>query len=68
MIVLAPDPAWVASLLNSKLSDRHDFLSYGANHDGRAKAWNASVAASQQLAEDFAQWLDSADMGRVEPL
>ena len=68
MIVLAPDPAWVARLPNGKLPDRHDFLSYGRDHGARANAWNASVMASQQLADEFAQWLSTADMGRVEPL
>ena len=68
MIVLAPDPAWVARLPNGKLPDRHDFLSYGRDHGARANAWNASVTASQQLADEFAQWLATADMGRVEPL
>ena len=68
MIVLAPDPAWVVNLPNGKLPDRQDFLSYGSDHEGRSKAWNASVVASQQLADEFAQWLDTPDMGRVEAL
>jgi hypothetical protein len=54
MIVLAPDPAWVACLPNGKLPDRHDFLSYGTDHDARAKAWNAAASASRQLADEFA--------------
>ena len=68
MIVLAPDPAWVACLPNAKLPDRHDFLSYGTDHDARAKAWNAAAAASRQLADEFAQWLHAPDPGRVEAL
>ncbi len=68
MIVLAPDPAWVACLPNAKLPDRHDFLSYGTDHDARAKAWNTAAAASLQLADEFAQWLHAPDPGRVEAL
>lgn len=68
MVVLAPDPAWVAGLPRGKLPDRHDFLHYGSNHQARSRAWNAATAASQQLADEFAQWLDRPDPDRVQPL
>ena len=68
MVVLAPDPAWVAQLPLQKLPDRHDFLHYGSDHEGRARAWNTAVRASQQLADEFAQWLRNPDPGRMEPL
>ena len=55
VVVLAPDPAWVALLPQQKLPDRHDFLHYGSDHEGRAKAWNTAVRASQQLAEEFVE-------------
>ena len=68
MVVLAPDPAWVALLPQQKLPDRHDFLHYGSDHEGRAKAWITAVRASQQLAEEFAQWLEKPDLSLIERL
>lgn len=68
MLVLAPDPDWVRRLPNGKLPDRNDFTHYGADLAGRMKAWNGAVAASRQLADEFAAWLERPDMGLVEPL
>ncbi len=70
-VVLAPDPAWVAALPNGKLPDRTDFIRYGRDLKARMQAWNTAVAASVQLADEFAAWtlLDPArQVGRVEPL
>ena len=68
MLVVAPDPAWVARLPNAKLPDRTDFTRYGNDVAARAQVWNQAVAASQQLAEEFARWLERPDPGRVEAL
>ena len=68
MVVLAPNPAWVNTLPNAKLPDRTDFMRYGTDLQGRVKAWCSAVAASQQLAEEWAQWLHQPDPNRVEPL
>ena len=68
MLVLAPDPAWVQTLPNAKLPDRKDFTHYGNDHAGRAAAWTRAVQASQQLADEFAEWLQAPDMDRVEAL
>ncbi len=68
MLVIAPDPAWVAGLPNGKLPDRTDFTRYGADVAARARTWNAAVAASRQLADEFAQWLHRPDPGRIEAL
>jgi hypothetical protein len=68
MLVLAPDPEWVKTLPNGKLPDRTDFTRYGADLAGRMKAWNGAVGASQQLADEFAAWLEQPDMGRVQSL
>ncbi len=56
MVVLAPDPEWVKTLPNGKLPDRNDFVRYGTDLQARVKAWGAAVAASRQLADEFAQW------------
>lgn len=67
MVVLAPDPDWVRTALpNGKLPDRTDFTRLDLQ--GRVKAWTAAVAASQQLADEFAQWLERPDASRVEAL
>lgn len=68
MLVLAPDPAWVARLPNGKLPDRTDFTRYGTDVAARARTWTAAVADSRQLAEEFAQWLERPDPGRIEAL
>jgi len=68
MLLLAPNPAWVATLPNGKLPDRTDFTRYGNDLAARVKAWNAATAASAQLAEEFAAWLERPDMGRVLPI
>jgi hypothetical protein len=68
MLLLAPNPEWVKTLPNGKLPDRTDFTHYGPDLAGRVKAWNTACAASQQMADEFAAWLDKPDMARVLPL
>jgi hypothetical protein len=68
MVLLAPNPEWVKTLPNSKLPDRKDFTHYGNNLAGRVKAWTTAVKMSEQLAEEFAQWLDKPDLKQVRPL
>ncbi len=68
VLVLAPDPAWVATLPNGKLPDRTDFTRYGLNLAARVDAWTRAVDASRQMAEEFEAWLANPDPGRVEAL
>jgi len=68
MIVLAPDPEWVRQLPNGKLPDRTDFAHYAKDLPGRIHAWTRATSASRQLADEFAQWLERPDPGRVEAL
>jgi len=68
MLLLAPDPAWVARLPSGKLPDRQDFTRYGADLAGRMTAWNAATAASVQLADEFEHWLSRPDPSRIEAL
>jgi hypothetical protein len=68
VLVLAPDPAWVATLPGAKLPDRTDFTRFGTDLAGRVKAWTAATAAAKQLADEFAQWLERPDVARVEAL
>lgn len=68
MLVLAPDPQWVRRLPNGKLPDRNDFTTYSHDPAGRMKAWNGAVSAAQQLADEFAQWLERPDLGQISAL
>ena len=68
MVLLAPNPDWVKTLPNGKLPDRTDFTHYGNDLAGRVKAWNAACSASQQMVDEFAQWLDKPDMALVKVL
>lgn len=68
MVLLAPNPDWVKTLPNGKLPDRTDFTRYGNDLAARVKVWNAACSASTQLAEEFAQWLERPDLGRVQAL
>lgn len=67
-IVLAPNPAWVVTLPDGKLPDRTDFTRYGAHTADRVAVWQQAVGASQQLADEWAQWLHKPDIGLVQPL
>ena len=69
LIVLAPNPAWAATLPGGKLPDRGDFKAWGDDHAGRARAWSTAVAESQRLADELAQWLqDGGSPDCVIPL
>ena len=68
MLLLAPDPAWVKTLPNGKLPDRGDFTRYGQDLAARMQVWQAATAASHQLADEFAQWLERPDLSRIEAL
>ncbi len=64
-IVLAPNPEWVKTLPNGKLPDRTDFTTYGNDLSARVAVWQKATRASEQLADELAQWLDKPDMARV---
>jgi hypothetical protein len=67
-IVLAPNPEWVKTLPNGKLPDRSDFTTYATDLTGRVRVWTQAVRASEQLADEFAQWCASPDPGQVQAL
>ena len=67
-IVLAPNPEWVRRLPHGKLPDRTDFTRFGADLASRVKAWSTAAAASRQLADEFASWLERPSMDDVLPL
>jgi len=67
-VVLAPNPEWVKTLPNGKLPDRKDFSTYGQDLHSRVKVWKAATSASEQLADELAQWLRQPHMANVQDL
>ena len=67
-VVLAPNPKWIKTLPNGKLPDRNDFSTYGQDLQSRVKVWKAASSASQQLADELAQWLRQPHMAEVQDL
>jgi hypothetical protein len=67
-IVLAPNPEWVKTLPNGKLPDRTDFFTYGSDLSARVKVWKAAVAQSQQLVDEFHEWLVTTNLDQVKSL
>ncbi|MBC7699259.1 phospholipase [Aquabacterium sp.] len=55
MVLLAPNPAWVAKLPAGKLPDREDFTKL--EFTARVRQWSAAVAESERLAHDWDDWL-----------
>lgn len=53
VVLLAPNPAWIATLPNGKLPDRDDFRRYGEDVDGRARDWLRTVRESERLRDEF---------------
>ena len=68
VLLLAPNPEWVRSLPNGKLPDRTDFATYGQDLQARIQVWTRAARASQQLADEWADWLRRPDPARVETL
>ena len=67
-LVLAPNPEWVRTLPNGKLPDRSDFVTYASDFEGRVKVWKEAVRASEQLAQEFADWLVNPNPADVQRL
>lgn len=55
MVLLAPNPQWVAGLPGGKLPDRKDFA--GLSYPQRVQAWTQAVAQAAELADDWQAWL-----------
>lgn len=68
MVLLAPNPDWVRTLPNGKLPDRTDFTRYGNDLASRVEAWSRAVRASDQLAQEFQDWLERPDLRQVQAL
>jgi len=67
-IVLAPNPEWVKTLPNGKLPDRSDFVTYATDLQARVRVWQAAVSASEQIVQEFSDWLTAPHLQSVQPL
>jgi hypothetical protein len=67
VVLLVPQPQWVATLPGGKLPDRGDFKAYGDDVDARMRAWRVALAESQRMADEFER-LVSASSVDAEPL
>lgn len=68
VVVLAPDPDWVASLPNGKLPDRSDFKRYARDLPGRIRDWQRVVDESERLADELHALLARGGGLQTEPL
>jgi len=67
LIVLAPNPEWVAKLPQGRLPNRDDFA--GLALDDRIRLWTQAVAEAQALSDDWQAWLAAGcPMDQVRPL
>jgi hypothetical protein len=67
LIVLAPNPEWVAKLPQGRLPNRDDFA--GLALRDRIRLWTQAVAESQVLADEWQAWLDAGcPVDQVKPL
>jgi hypothetical protein len=59
VVVLAPNPEWIATLPNQKIPDRTDFTRYGRDTSARVDVWERAVAESVRLRDEFAEMVYS---------
>jgi patatin-like phospholipase len=67
VVLLVPQPSWVATLPGGKLPDRGDFKAYGDDADARMRAWRVALAESQRLADEFERVVTASSVD-AEPL
>jgi hypothetical protein len=68
VVVLSPNPEWIATLPMAKLPDRADFRFFGDDVAGRVAAWSRALVQSEQLRDEFAAWVDGRTHIEVQPL
>jgi predicted acylesterase/phospholipase RssA len=67
-LLIAPSPAFLATLPNGKLPDRRDFQRYGADHAARIAAWEQAIGECGRFAEAVMRWLERPDPTRLQPI
>ncbi len=64
VVVLAPNPEWIATLPNRKLPDRQDFMHYGRDTSARVQVWKRAVAESVRLRDEIADIVNSESLAQ----
>jgi hypothetical protein len=68
VVVLSPNPEWIATLPAAKLPDRTDFKRFGDDVAGRVAAWSKALREAERLRDEFAAWVDGRSHLDVQPL
>jgi hypothetical protein len=68
VLLVAPSPAFLATLPNGKLPDRQDFYAYGPDQPARIRAWETAIAECGRFAEAILQWMERPDPTLIEPI
>jgi hypothetical protein len=68
VLLVAPSPAFLATLPNGRLPDRQDFYRYGQDHGARIRAWETAIAECGRFAEAVLHWMERPDPSLVEPI
>jgi len=68
VLLIAPSPAFLATLPNGKLPDRKDFYRYGQDHASRIRDWERAISECQRFAEAALSWLQHPDPSLLKSL
>lgn len=68
VLLVAPSPAFLATLPNGKLPDRQDFYRYGQDHAARARDWERAIGECGRFAEAALRWMERPDPGVLRPI
>jgi len=68
VVLVAPSPAYLASLPGGKLPDRRDFARFARRDEERMACWRRAIAESDRLAEAFLDFARRPDPARILPL
>ena len=68
MLLVAPSPAFLATLPHGKLPERQDFYRYGPDHADRIRAWQTAIAECGRFAAAVLGWMERPDPTLIEPI
>jgi hypothetical protein len=68
VLVVAPSPAFLATLPNGRLPERNDFYRYGTDHARRIRDWERAIGECGRFAEAAMRWLADPIPEVVRPL
>ena len=68
LLLVAPSPAFLATLPHGKLPERQDFYRYGPDHAARIRAWETAIAECSRFADAVMAWMERPDPSLIEPI